>query len=523
MAKITWTDRTNSGETSKISASIFNDTKTSVNAVYDVIEARLGTTSSAASEDLNISGTLNISGSIIPNTISGQTTSSFNLGSATAAWDELFVSTASINFVSPDGSITKFSKKDVADLKLGKSLRTDAKQITNEVDDTTYVRMGVAGKAWHYASNKTLIKLQTSSFELGDTTVPAQILGSSVGITGSTTISGSSIFTTTDLLTLLGNFGQTGSFTVSGSSSLIGDVNMDGTVTTQDLLTVVAGINTTGSVDISGSTNQTGSINHQGSTNTVPPPLAITQVPSSSTFYYGYSLSGSIVSRPVSRSVEILVGTGLASVINNFKFSTSSQLNFDSLSTFNQTTLFTAVSASSSVAGGSHPVELTFTPTSQYPSHSYKFAVNSISSSTPLPNPYFQANVTFIESSSISGVAPSIISSASSESNGRFKFVTLPVEAEEPTGGFNVGDLMDFLAVFGDTGVDPGVFGDFNVDGSIGVSDLMLLLAGFGNPNNLCSDLIYYTNTNNQLVGPSIDVCDGNVITIQNGAVLSIT
>ena len=44
MAKITWNDRENSGLNSRVSASIFNETKESVNDAYDIIEAKLGNT-----------------------------------------------------------------------------------------------------------------------------------------------------------------------------------------------------------------------------------------------------------------------------------------------------------------------------------------------------------------------------------------------------------------------------------------------------------------------------------------------
>ena len=199
-----------------------------------------------------------ISGNLIPVTVGDDTTSSFNLGSETAAWKELYVSTASINFVGSDGGITKWSKQDVVDLKLGKSLRTDAKQIVNELDDTTYVRMGVAGKAWHYASDKTLIKLQTSSFDLGDATVPVTLIGTTIAITGSTSNTGSfgnsgsfentgsfvatGSFTVNNLLDLLANYGQTGIPTGSGEGGVAaGDINLDGQVNVNDLLLVLAG------------------------------------------------------------------------------------------------------------------------------------------------------------------------------------------------------------------------------------------------------------------------------------------
>ena len=217
-----------------------------------------------------------ISGNLIPVTAGDDTTSSFDLGSPSAAWRELYVSTASINFVDAAGVITKFTKDDVTNLKSGKSLRTDSKQIVNELDDTTFVRMGVAGKAFHIASNTTLIKLQTSSFDLGDATVPVTLIGTTIAITGSTSNTGSfdnsgsfnnegtgsftgsfgnsgsfentgsfvatGSFNVNNLLDLLANYGQTGIPTGSGEGGVAeGDINLDGQVNVNDLLLVLAG------------------------------------------------------------------------------------------------------------------------------------------------------------------------------------------------------------------------------------------------------------------------------------------
>jgi hypothetical protein len=51
-----------------------------------------------------ISGSILISGSLIPN-VSGSTTSSFSLGSATNAWKDLWVSNGTINFLNSNGTI----------------------------------------------------------------------------------------------------------------------------------------------------------------------------------------------------------------------------------------------------------------------------------------------------------------------------------------------------------------------------------------------------------------------------------
>ncbi len=150
------------------------------------------TTKQITVENLLIAAGTAISGNLLPFVEIGNVTSSFDLGSPTAVWQDLYISTASINFVDKDGAITKFTKKDVADLKEGKSLRKgDQKQVVNELDDTTYVRMGQTGKAWHYASNVPLIQLQTSSFDLGTTDVPMTLEGSTLMMTGSINTTGS--------------------------------------------------------------------------------------------------------------------------------------------------------------------------------------------------------------------------------------------------------------------------------------------------------------------------------------------
>ena len=222
------------------------------------------TTKKITVENLLIAAGKVISGNLVPVPNEGEYTSSFSLGSETSAWKDLYVSDGTIFLQKGDGTRSTFNKQDVDDLKAGKSLNKGASQLTNELDDTTYVRMGQAGKAWHYASGKPLIKLQTSSFGLGSTNVPMTLEGSSLVITGSTEISGSCTvsgsFTVTDLLTVLANYGQTGSFSVSGSTTLDGDVNCDGVVNVQDLLTVLGGMDVSGSSTITGSVEISGSI-----------------------------------------------------------------------------------------------------------------------------------------------------------------------------------------------------------------------------------------------------------------------
>ena len=419
-----------------------------------------------------------IKGDLIPSSSATENTSSFNLGSETSAWKELYVSTASINFVDAAGAITKFTKADVVNLKAGKSLRTsDDKQIVHESDDKTFVQMKASapGRVIHKVSDKSLLDMSTSSFTIGEGRVPLTLTG------GNISIAGPSAFT--------------GSFSSNGPTNITGTTNI------------------TGSTTITGSTAVTGSFNHQGSTNTLPPPLVITEEPSTNTLFYGYLFNGG---NP--ESLQVQATNYLPSNITYFRFSTASQVTFNSLESANQDAFYTALSASASIGKFT---DITFTPVAQYPSHSYKFKATSVIDS----GSFYQANVSFLNSSSLPGAspAPSIIDFSGGGANGRFKFVTLPAEADEPTGGFAVGDLLQVLAGFGATGIATGSLGDFNMDGQVNVNDLLMVLSGFSNPNNVCSDITYFANTNSQLIGPTIEICEGYNIIIQNGAFLTIT
>jgi len=69
------------------------------------ITGSLGLTGSLGiTGSLSLTGSLTISGSIIPNVGVGQLTSSFDLGSATAAWKDIYVSQGSIKFLILSGS-----------------------------------------------------------------------------------------------------------------------------------------------------------------------------------------------------------------------------------------------------------------------------------------------------------------------------------------------------------------------------------------------------------------------------------
>jgi hypothetical protein len=63
------------------------------------------TGSNAFKSTQTISGSILISGSIIPNVSGSSTTSSFSLGSATNAWKDIFVSNGTINFLNGAGQV----------------------------------------------------------------------------------------------------------------------------------------------------------------------------------------------------------------------------------------------------------------------------------------------------------------------------------------------------------------------------------------------------------------------------------
>ena len=96
-------------------------------------------------------------------------------------------------------------------------------------------------------------------------------------------------------------------------------------------------------------------------------------------------------------------------------------------------------------------------------------------------------------------------------------------------GGFNVNNLLDLLSNFGQTGIPTGsgeggvAEGDINLDGQVNVNDILLLLAGYGNPNQICQDQTIPPNINHQYVGPTISICSGSTLSISAGSFCSIT
>ena len=520
MGKITWNDRTNTGADSIISASIFNDIKNSVNAIYE--------------DDVPISGSILISGSIIPDVADGQLTSSFDLGSETAAWRDIYVSDGSIKFIKSGEDTTSFTKEEVSKLQAGKSIsKVAGKQLVNENDNTTYVRMSSAGRAVHYAGGNAAIDIKSDKVTLGglagaSTGLPVSVPGPLTlpgGISGSFDVTGSGNFTGMTVQEVLdalaganiggdtsitGSTDISGSLVITGSSVLSGSIDLEGVTTTYDLLNAIAGFEVTGSVDITGSTTFTGSI-----WILPPPPPPVVEFPLVNTLFYGYSFTDA-------STVGAMFADGTSNAPNSlstWRFSTSSQDTFNGQTPTDRTSYFLQLAQSAS--DGYLPT-IDFYPNVN-PNWRYRFRINA-NNAIVNNGPNFTMGVNFIASSSTDSAQPiadAVIPASGGGANGKF-VITVPPNVQ-PSSGFALGDLLDLLSAFGNAGVPSGSLGDLNFSGAVNISDLLLLLAGFGNPNNICNSVTYNANTNYQLVGPIISVCDGTYMTIQNDAYVSIT
>ena len=71
------------------------------------LSASAGITGSLLADNIIVSGSILVSGSIVPNVPVGSSTSSFNLGSPTAAWKDIYVSNGTINFLDNTGAIVQ--------------------------------------------------------------------------------------------------------------------------------------------------------------------------------------------------------------------------------------------------------------------------------------------------------------------------------------------------------------------------------------------------------------------------------
>lgn len=214
--------------------------------------------------------------------------------------DPTFTGTGSFDYIKVAGGITAsnlfldantlyiggtpFSKTDVDNLKLGKSIKTGENRFVNSVDETTYMKSDTSAKMQFYISGTPIFKLGVGSVIMGDTSTNVFVGSAGIGgesqfgggtaalnitgsggvtiegpttlgtqgitggmvVTGSTTLSGSVTvdggFTTGNLLDLLANYGAVGIPTGSGEGGVsAGDINLDGQVNVNDLLLLLSG------------------------------------------------------------------------------------------------------------------------------------------------------------------------------------------------------------------------------------------------------------------------------------------
>ena len=88
-----------------------------------------------------------ISGSLVP-----EIHKKFNLGSPAKAWDSVFISTGSLNFVDPDGTITTFTKEDLLKAQDIEAKRTSddgiaLKRIRAFNSASTFINLNTTGSA----------------------------------------------------------------------------------------------------------------------------------------------------------------------------------------------------------------------------------------------------------------------------------------------------------------------------------------------------------------------------------------
>ena len=114
-------------------------------------------------------------------------------------------------------------------------------------------------------------------------------------------------------------------------------------------------------------------------------------------------------------------------------------------------------------------------------------------------------------------------------STGQFLVNTGNTPVEFTGSGFNVNNLLSLLANFGEGGIPTGsgqggvAEGDINLDGQVNVNDIMLVLAGMGNPNVIANNTTLPINVNHQFIGPQISIQANVTLTIPTGSFLQIT
>ena len=140
-------------------------------------------------QDVTISGSILVSGSIIPNTNGASQTSSFSLGSPTNAWKDIYVSNGTINFLDGAGNVQSTlgtgNNQLIGDTTIDGTLKVDTinpyfiggninlngTEIRNNPDETI---IGIGKSALQYATginNIALGKAALQSVTTGDANV----------------------------------------------------------------------------------------------------------------------------------------------------------------------------------------------------------------------------------------------------------------------------------------------------------------------------------------------------------------
>ena len=253
----------------------------------EVSGSRYYTSGSATNQLLGIAST----GSILPGVTSDGTTG-FDLGSPTAVWRDLWLSPASLKFVSASGEITPLKQEDVKALREGKPIKqataiggTDrivrAQSIFHETSNEHYIKQTVAG-IWDFVgpggnilnidardSNHTVnLNSTTSKLNLAGTLSASKTNASHV--IGGTTSFGSNKVTINGLvgdITASGNISASGTITANAFVGL-GNANYSGNISSSGVLfgskaLINGNITASGNISASGTiTSLSGSFSH---------------------------------------------------------------------------------------------------------------------------------------------------------------------------------------------------------------------------------------------------------------------
>ena len=443
-------------------------------------------TSLVLNSDTQIIGSTMTSGVISSSLVS----TNYSLIANSASFNYISASTGDFdnNTIRIGGS--SWSKSDIDNLKLGRSIATDQdKSMKNSSDSTTYIRNDTSAKMNFYISDSPVIQLGIGSATIGNKTTSVRIGDAGITggmlVTGSTEISGSCVvsgsFTVTDLLTVLADYGQTGSFGVSGSSTFQGDVNMDGNVNVNDLLTVLAGFNASGSNTITGSCEISGS-NEPGS----PPALIITG---------STEITGSCIIDGPTTITDVLNVIGNYGQTGSLGVSGSTNLvgdlNCDGQVNVQDLLIATAglqVTGSCTISEGPFTVDTFLTilaSMSQTGSYDIQGDLNcdGVVSTADL-----LIALGGMQAGGDSEISGSLVISGSNSLTPTVE-ITGSLDCSgsvNVNGPFTVTDVLTVLADYGQTGSfsvsgSTWLDGDINLDGQVNVQDLLLVLSGLGN------------------------------------------